>query len=756
MAISFIGKDTQDSAGALSLTFTIHASAQTDDLMIAFVKQSENTSQRNWDDDGGGGNGWTQLVRNRSTSGRDQETAIYYKIHDGSESNPTFTWATGITSEPMSGALLVYRGVDTNTPIADFSYSFQLNTPNANPVAATADYDNSWCVVFQAVTHDDITAVGMPTGFTNRSQVWAGTANDHRNHFVCDISGVSAGSYDPPAFTHTTSASTPESQVYTVILSEVQPIGVLTAPSSAFFTDTNKTITGWGFEASQVSGKVEVWSDVSGTIKTTQGIDTWSDTSIQIDFVQGSLPNNVVNYLVVTNDSGDVSTPYPLSFGIPSYSVKLDELNADHLWKFNNDAYVDSGRSGNTNPATSNIVGTSDFTADPICEDTTHSMLIAGTTVRRECADSSNMNITIDSAERTVATWIKLGGVQNQLACLWKEGGGVQNLALLTGLGNVLMAQAADNPGNAINSQAVSSIKLTPNRPYHVAMRYTLTEAPKEWRLYLDGVEQPLALTNGNPLGSGSFNSHSGDIVWGDPDGNLETGGTDIAYNASTSCKYAYFCSWSDNSPNTSAGALEKVTEIRDVLFRRGAIPAYTIDTDTQVNMQSDLDTQLEDTEVEDWPLGIRVEEKTGGGDLTLTAKGITFDARTTEHLEWQGTGTLTWIVGTNSDIDEDKVFNTGGGSVTVQRPATFTIAGIINGAEVRIYDDNGTSGSFGDELDGVENNSGTTFQYSHDGTTNNILVQMLASGYTETLIPYTLESIDQVLTLNPEVETND
>ncbi len=700
MAISFIGKDTQDQAGALSLTFTIHASAQIYDFMIAFVKQSENTSQRDWDDDGGGGNGWTQLVKNRSTTGRDQETAIYYKIHTGSESNPTFTWASGITTEPMSGALLVYRGVDLNNPIANWSYLFDDNAPAVDPPDATAAFDNSWCVVFQAVTHDDITTVGMPTGFTNRSQVWNGTSDDHRNHFVCDISGISAGSYDPPAFTHSFSATTPESQVYTLILNEPQPIGILTAPSALFFSSTNEIVTGWGFEASQGTGKVEIWSDVSGTIKTTQTIDSWSVSSIQFDCVKGSLSDDVVNYLVITNDTGDETLPYPIPFGIPVYSAKLDSLNPDHLWKFNNDAYVDSGRSGNTHPATNSVVGTSNFTADPICEDTTHSMLMESVTARRECADSANMNVTISSDERTVATWIKLGGVQNAMACLWKEGGGVQNLALLTGLGNVLMVQAADSPGNAINAQATSSIKLTVNRPYHVAMRYTLLEDPKEWRLYLDGVEQALALTNGNPLGTGAFNSHSGDIVWGDPDNNLETGGTDISYNGSTSCKYAYFCSWSDNSPNT--GALDKVSEIKDVLFRRGATPKYTIDSDTEVNMQSDLDTQLEDSEVEDWPLGIRIQAPSVGTDLTLTANGITFNSRTSENLEWRGTGTLTWVVGTNSEIDEDKIFSTGGGSVTVQRPAEITFSGMPTGSTVVVQDASDKT-----ELDRIQSSSG-------------------------------------------------
>ena len=135
MAISFVDVNTQDQAGAQSLTFTIPAGAQADDFMVAFVKQSENTGQQTWDDDGGGGNGWTQLAYNRTTGGRDQETAVYWKIHTGSESNPTFTWNSGGTNEPMSGSLMVYRGVDTLTPFTDWGFieaQNDANPPNPN------------------------------------------------------------------------------------------------------------------------------------------------------------------------------------------------------------------------------------------------------------------------------------------------------------------------------------------------------------------------------------------------------------------------------------------------------------------------------------------------------------------------------------------------------------------------------------------------------------------------------------------------
>ncbi|PUB82385.1 MAG: hypothetical protein DBP02_15135 [gamma proteobacterium symbiont of Ctena orbiculata] len=756
MAISFVSANTQDSAGAQSLTFTIPAGAQTDDFMVCFVKQSENTGQQTWDDDGGGGNGWTREDYHRSTGGRDQETAIYWKIHSGSESNPTFTWDTGGTNEPMSGALLVYRGVDTIAPFSDLSWMWAQNDGNPPNPSVNVDNVDSWVICFHAATHDDISSTAPPTGFTMRAEVYGGSAQhtaDHRDLFAADINNIDGPlAYSPPDWQHSVANTTPEYHTYTMALNEQKPIGVTVYDTAMQWGQTNKTITGYGFGATQGSGTVEIWSDLTGTTQVAQTIDSWSDTSIQFDLVRGALSDDTTLYLVVTNNSAEESAPKAIQFGLVNYHDACLALNPDHWWTLDGN-YSDTGVGGSTRDMTSGVVGTHPWVS-AIAEDATQAMQFNDVLDRREIADSPYMNITISSQERTVGGWIQLGGIQQSMGAIWKEGGGVQNLAFITGLGNVLMAQLADVAGSRDNVQATASIRLTPDRPYHIALRYSHSETTKEMRLFLDGEEQPIELTDGNPMTLGIFDSHSGDVTWGDPDNNLETGGTDIAYAGQEDCIYQHWYSWSDNS--AQGGALDKTTEIRDVLFRRGAPPAYTISADTQANMQSDLDTQLQDSEIEDWPLGIRVEGPSSGGpDLTLTANGVTFNSRTTMHVEWRGIGTLTWIVGTNSDIDESKIFSTKGGSVVVERPATLTVNGLINGSEVRLYDDNGTGNNMGTELDGVETLSGTTFQYSHSGATNDIIVQMIADGYIEIQYPFQLNSNNQSLTLFPIPDLN-
>lgn len=680
MAITFVDVNTQDAAAAQSLTFTIPASAQSDDLMIAFVKQSENTGQQTWDDDGGGGNGWTRLAYNRTTGGRDQETAIFYKIHSGSEANPTFTWNVGGVDEPMSGSLLVYRGTDLASPIADFGYAEAQN--NAAPPNPSVDVVGTpaTIVVLHAATHDDISAPAAPTGYAMRSQVWNGVNDDHRNHFTADLIGLgTTGVYTPPDWQHTTLNTTPEYHTYTLVLQEFQPVAVqgFDGDEKFLWAETDKVLSGYGFGSTQGTGKVEFWSDAVGTVKSVQTIDTWSDSSIQIDPVQGSLPDNTTIYLVVTNDAGEESAPFPVGVGIFPYKEVVLALSPDHYWDLDND-YDDTGITGPVRNMTNGIAnGGGAFVVTPIAEDATHSWELADVLARREIADSENMNITNTLQQRTVCGWIELGGIQQSLSAIWKEGGGVQNLAFLLGMGNELLAQQADTGNGTDTVQAWSDFRLKPLRPYHILLQYDYLGS-SEFRLWVDGIKQ--ARTDGNPL-TGAFNTHAGDVVWGDPDTNLETGGTDIGYAGQEDCRYSHWATWSENSANTGALTQAEITE----LFRRGAIPGDVINGDTEANMQTALDTTADARP--DWPLSYRIETPSGGGDLALTFTDKVFDAGITDHLEWRGSGTLTITASGTTNIDPAKTFATAAGTVVVHYVPVLTLTGLQSGTEIRVYD---------------------------------------------------------------------
>lgn len=669
MAISHVGSNTQDSGGALSLTFTVPAATTTDDLILVFVKQSENTTQQTWDDDGGGGNGYTRAVYNRTTGGRDMETAIYWKVAtSGSEANPTFTWATTpTTTEPMSGIMEVYRGVDPDVPINEITH---LNAQNdANPPNPDIDvgFDDSWVVCFHGATHDDITTVAAPTGFTLRSQVWNGTADDHRNVFSADITNrdLSGNTYSPPDWGHSVANTTPEYHTYSVALNETQNSLIFTPTDGTEYqwSATNITITGKGFEATQGTGKVELWSDLTGTTKVSQSIDTWGDTSIQFDVTQGALTDGS-RYLVVTNDSGDVTNKVRLLMGDLYAPWGASKTDADHYWQMDN-AYTDEAARGGTRPFNAAQTGTPDFVATPICRTNAYSFRLNNTNDRSEVADSAYTNITNTHSDRNIGGWIRLENLVESPVIIYEEGGGVNNIYLLLLPNGRLAANVADSNGAPdFKAQAYADFPLITGRPYHVMIE---ADMGNEFRLWIDGeIQDSVAGSMGTDT---TMSTHSGDWCFGQPDGNLDTGGVDIAYLAATTVYLAHWGTWS----NSGGGAPLTTAEIRDSLFRDGALPEHTIAAGTEAAMQTTMETYDTQTHA-DQPLTFEIPAKTGGGDFELTLTDQVFPDEIKFQINYKGTDTLTIVNSGTSNVVASKCYSPTGGTITIENDVAVKV----------------------------------------------------------------------------------
>lgn len=429
---------------------------------------------------------------------------------------------------------------------------------------------------------------------------------------------------------------------------------------------TGVVVSGSGFGASQGTGSVILSQNPDGSGSTsTQTVTNWTDTAITFNTVAGALADSNC-YLRVTAD--DASAGFiAVTVGVPpkSYSDAVTGLNPDHLWTLDGD-WDDTGNQ-DAKPMDAVTTGTASFAA-AICESATNCANFETDTTSRECADSNWINLS-DETARTMGGWIMLEQEQAPLATIYKEGGGVNNLAFITGYGGVLMAQLADT--NDDQAQAYSDFKLKPSRPYHILFRFDYTEATPEFRLFIDGVKQQV--TSGNPLSSTNLDSHSGDIVWGQTDSSLEMGGTDVSFVGRNGCKYGWWATWTT--------ALSEA-DIRTELFEYGALPYYTISTDTPANMQTALDA-LADTLVPDYPIGIRVQKPSSGSDLSLTADNITFTPGTTAHLHWAGAGTLSWKNINGSD--GSTYISPQGGTVSFLNPSTLTITNLKSGSNVRV-----------------------------------------------------------------------
>ena len=689
MAITRVGHTAASTNNVPSAVVSVPSGTTTGDVMMLYLECDGTNGYQ-------APAGFTQVYPNQIVG--THASSVHYRVIQAGDPS-SYTVGTAGSNERGNIYFITYRDVDTVSPVITSSRNTGSSSSTANFTSITPAVDDCRVIAFlgtESGNNSNPFTSNWPTNFTEVS--------DNENGPPGTGTGSSGAAFADSQQTSATlcsgsvTISTGSTQYVTTFIALQPPSNLpgVTACPDVTTSSTNVVCSGLNFEAVQGTGKLELADSATyaSATKVTQTIDSWSDTSIQFDVVQGSLANDSVVYVFVTNDSGDVSVGFAINLGLTVYLSLIDTLLPGHYWRLQN-TYTDTGSStsGLRNMTNTITGGGGAMTTTEICENTTHSWRLSSITAAREIADVGDMNGgTVN--ERTFCGWIMLGGVQKSASVIYKEGGGVQNLCFLLALGNTLTAQMADSvAGN--NVQAFGDFKLTPNRPYHICYRYSYTESPKEFRLFIDGDEQ--TSTDGNPITGTNFSSHSGDCGWGDPDGNLETGGTDIAYAGQADCYYAAWAHWAEND-NGGNVPLNKTTEIRDKLFRRGALPNETITTGTQAAMQTQLDA-LADSEIPDWPLGLRIEDKTGGGDLELEADNITFSSRCTLELEWRATGVLTWVQRNGSSLDSSKIYTPLGGTVTIVNsvPVVVTVkdvatGAVIEGARVLLTSDTGGS----------------------------------------------------------------
>jgi len=692
--------------------------------------------------------GWELLASNRAASGRDRSTALFYKVLGSSESNPTITYSNS-NSEEWSWTIHIFRtsvGSLSNTYIIDdWRFSSGANIQNPTAPSVTTSQSNTCVVTFQMQTHDDITGWGAPSGFTLGETIGSSSLDNRLQAVAYDLDVGAQGSKTFGAWQSSWNNTASEYSVYTVAFATDPLVGVtdVNTDEQLDVGEADCTITGFGFESSQGSGKIELWSDTVGTTKQMQTVQTWGDTALTFDVVKGSIPEGIC-YIVVTNDTGDVSSAYIVSLGYGPYN--FGNLVPDFMWTMNN-TYEDTGVQGD-HPCDNAGSGTT-FVTTPICRSNEYSMLFDAIADSTEVADSGYTNLSATHGMRNVGGWMQVDRLQMTPACIYEEGGGVNNLYFVLGFGNILLANMADsNKGTKI--QAFSDKTIAINRPYHIMLRYEATVGDGYFYMYVDGVRQ--AKTTGNPIIVNEMSVHSGDWAFGKPDSNLDTGGTDIAYNAANNLLLAQWATWSD----TGGGCPLTESEIRVDLFEKGALADVTIASDTEANMQLAVDA-LADTIRPDYPCAIKIEGRSGGGDLRLEADNITFDPNCSIDIMYMGTTgtTLTWVLKNGSKLDMSKISTVQDGIIETETQLKLTITGILSGSIVSIFDNEVVNlGNFDTRLSHIAS-SGTSYNYSHDGGANDIIVQIMKAGYEEIKILYSLNSTDQVLNITQKLELN-
>ncbi|MEM7706602.1 MAG: hypothetical protein AAF358_13670 [Pseudomonadota bacterium] len=384
---------------------------------------------------------------------------------------------------------------------------------------------------------------------------------------------------------------------------------------------------------------------------------------------------------------------------------------------------------GNANETEQGLNGANSggiFTRPGICLDVTNCYSTNGTADRIVIPATG----TIDAAagEFGFCGWVQLTDAQLPFCRVFGLGNATNNRSVVLGPGNSVIWEC-DN--SSFVAQRYADRNLAANRPYHFFWRWTASGL----QAYLDGVEQTL----GSDFAQASVTLNAATpIEVGDPAGTVALGGGTVVLVAPVTCDY--------NELQFVSGAIvTNLTDqqIFDEMVVKGALAGVTI-TD-----QAGLDA-LADSVRPDEPLNIRVDV---AGSISLSADNVTHSPLATCHVHYTGTGTLTW---TNTNGSNASIGSAPDGNIVFVNPATLTIEGLISGAEVRIYEDDGVnSQDFGTELAGTETLAGTTFNYPHSGAANTIVVQMIASGYEEFLRRVELGASDQTLTVTPELDEN-
>jgi len=366
-----------------------------------------------------------------------------------------------------------------------------------------------------------------------------------------------------------------------------------------------------------------------------------------------------------------------------------------------------------------------------MCEGNTYALLTDGVNDRMTLPDTVTINSDAQ-AQKVVCGWFRATSLQAPPKRIYGEGDGTQSFSLLLGWGNNLVFEV-DDP--AFTLQVFGDVILEPDRTYHLCMIFDGNGGGNELRAYLDGVEQLNAAPTDRQPDAATLTARSNG-EFGDPAGTVAVGGTVVELLAPINGYYAQWAAWDETTLTE--------TEVREELFEKGAL------TDLTITDQAGLDA-IADSVRDDAPCCIRV---TGSGTIDLTADNVTFNPLASIHVQYTGTGTLNWTNtnGSNASIGS----TTAGGTLNFINPATLTINGLIDGAEVRIYD-NETLGDkdYDTELDGIETLSGTSFAYAHDGSVNTIVIQTMKYGYEELVMEQILGSIDQSITVFPKVDAN-
>jgi len=376
-----------------------------------------------------------------------------------------------------------------------------------------------------------------------------------------------------------------------------------------------------------------------------------------------------------------------------AYRDDILALNPDHHWVM--DGITDLVDL----VGTATLTNSSMVTGAAIAEDTANSISAIAVAQKLTAPSQNDMNLLTHS-RRVVSGWFRILSIQKPPTRIYGEGDNNPSFQIVLGYGNNLMFEAVDSVN--FDNQVFGDRVIENNRPYHLCMKFSGNGFSNQFTAWLDGVELTLSEPVNKQVNTASFTS-AGSIEWADPASTVGVGGDIVLLVGPNTSNYNHWSSWSGANAE-----LITTTEVRTVLFEKGALPEITIASGTQSVMQTSLDSFASSSRINS-PLTFRINAVTGDGNLSLSSNNITFDSLTSIHIQYMGTGILTW---TNNNGSNASIGSTpANGTIIFVNPVIITITVLnsttfspVQNAQVLVFADTG-----GDLVKGTTIISGIT-----------------------------------------------
>lgn len=426
-----------------------------------------------------------------------------------------------------------------------------------------------------------------------------------------------------------------------------------------------------------------------------------------------------------------------------AYSDDIFSLDADHHWDFDGDALDQIGAVNGTNSG-------GIFSDAAIAADATNCMTTNGLTDRVTLATTTEINNSAQ-ARKAVAGWYSTTSYQAPPTRIYGEGTEATCWQFSMGFGNNMMFEVTE-PTNFAEGIQIYGPPAELNRVYHLCGIFSGNAYDNEVKFFVDGVEQTNADPDDRAPRTASLDSR-GVGEFGDPAGTTGIGGGVVLQQAARNGKYQHWATWGDE-----ADALMSDSDVRITLFERGALAEETVTSDTEANMQIDVDAFSDQPNA---ACCIEVDSCSSDAAFTLTSD-VTFDEDASIHVRYNGSRTLTWV--NTSGGDASIMSAPFGGKIVTANRQTLTVTvqdatdnSAISGARVFIEADTGGDLASGTEImNATTNGSGVataTFDYTSDQPIVARVRKGSSSFYKTAVIggPLTSTPLDAVVLMVPD-----